>query len=79
MTLVEKVEKSLEFMMISDSTDKYFITEELIDESILNDVDYPIIKDCVDSMLDYVNNYKGDKNIILDMEVEDILKTLNKI
>lgn len=78
MTLVEKVEKSLEFMMISDSTDKYYINENLIDESILNDVDYPIVKDCVDSMLDYVNNSKNLVDI-MDMEVVDILKMLNKI
>lgn len=78
MTLVEKVEKSLEFMMISDSTNKYYIKEDLIDESILNDVDYPVVKDCIDSMLDYVNNSKSLVEI-MDMEVEDILKMLNKI
>lgn len=78
MTIVEKIEKSLEYMMISDSTNKFYIDEKLIDESILNDIEYSTIKDCVDSILDYVNN-SNDINAVMDMEVEDILRKLNKI
>ena len=75
MTLVEKIEKCFDFVDYDDFGN-FAVWEPFISDIILEDKEYPYIKECVDKLLEFANK---NKEIVSDMETEDILKLIGII